>query len=104
MVFPAPYDAGLATSWWLGASDAAKEGQFVWCYPNSEGVAITYSSWVTWTGGQPDNAGNNENCVQNIVSEATPPNNIRLNDLPCGHSLRFICEVNLSLRNYDKRF
>ncbi|XP_058825863.1 C-type lectin 37Da-like [Topomyia yanbarensis] len=43
---------------WIGGSDLAKEGEFIW---QSTGAKIGYANWNKK---QPDNAGGNEHCVQ----------------------------------------
>ncbi|MBD3184031.1 T9SS type A sorting domain-containing protein [Candidatus Poribacteria bacterium] len=44
-------------SFWLGLSDEAQEGNFVWV----TGEPVTYTNWYS---GQPDNNGNNEHYVE----------------------------------------
>ena len=68
---------------WLGASDAATEGSWLWSdgtawtYPVSQGVA-------PWASGEP-NGGTNENCLE-LLSSYT------FNDLGCTELLSSFCE------------
>ncbi len=64
--------------WWLGATDAAREGRFVW----ADGTEATYTAWAD---GQPDDA-NGEDCVHYF--EWGPV----WNDLPCEERLGVLCE------------
>ena len=67
---------------WIGHNDEAAEGTFVW-YDQSP---ITYTNWA---GGEPNNTGGNEDCVQ-IYPDGF------WNDLPCGiGNARSVIEVNL---------
>ena len=67
---------------WIGHNDEATEGTFVW-YDQSP---VTYTNWA---GGEPNNAGGNEDCVQ-IYPDGF------WNDLPCGTgNARSVIEVNL---------
>jgi hypothetical protein len=65
---------------WLGASDIEKEGTFVWETSKTE---VTFTSWSS---GQPDDAGNVENCVHIFSVTAW-------NDLDCNFALSAMCEV-----------
>ncbi len=42
--------------YWIGLSDEAKEGTFVWQHSFEEAV------YTNWANGQPDNGGGDENC------------------------------------------
>ena len=65
---------------WIGYNDLDEEGVFEW-------VGDT-SIYTNWQGGQPDNAGNNEDCVTfRYWSSGT------WNDSPCTDGRRFICET-----------
>ena len=72
---------------WLGAADAAAEGDWVW----ADGTAWTFTDWKA---GQPDNA-NIENCLMknwrgvqwNDVSCTTGRSGITVNN--------FVCKFNL---------
>ncbi|GAB6032990.1 Fc fragment of IgE, low affinity II, receptor for (CD23) [Chamberlinius hualienensis] len=43
--------------WYLGASDLAQEGTWIWAHDNSK------LSWTNWLSKQPDDAGKNEDCL-----------------------------------------
>ena len=62
---------------WLGFTDAATEGTYVWSSGQS-----TYTSWGTM---QPDDAGGNEDCAV-FLADGT------WNDAPCGEVRGYICE------------
>lgn len=76
----------------MGASDQAEEGIFKWCYPD-RATNMSMSSIVKWAPGQPDNAGNNEDCVNIIIQGGVPPTNVVYNDVPCSAELKYVCEV-----------
>jgi hypothetical protein len=68
--------AGAADAW-LGYTDAAVEGTYVW-------VAGT-SGWVNWGMGQPDDAGGNEDCAS-LLADGT------WNDAPCDAKHAYVCK------------
>ena len=59
---------------WLGATDLAKEGTFVWDLTRQP---VGYSNWLP---GQPDNYGGNENCMHIISGDPG-----KWNDAPCDY-------------------
>ena len=61
---------------WLGLTDKAKEGQFVW---DASGATANYANWVA---GEPNNSPlvGGENCVQML------PGNGQWNDMLCSPS------------------
>ena len=67
-----------AQDYWIGLSDTAVEGAFVWV----DGSPVGFSDW---TGGQPDNSGG-EDCVHYWGASG------QWNDLPCDRRLGFLCE------------
>ena len=67
---------------WIGASDTATEGSFVWV----NGLIVT-NDVMHWGLGQPDDYNNNEDCAH-----AGGGGKILANDRPCSHSLLAICE------------
>ncbi|KAK7489928.1 hypothetical protein BaRGS_00018793 [Batillaria attramentaria] len=72
------------TAYYLGGSDEDDEGTFVWV---SDNRAITF---FDWSPRQPDNNGNNEDCLEiRVVS----PFNSQWNDIPCFIKNRYICEI-----------
>jgi hypothetical protein len=74
---------------WLGASDQAVEGQFVWADGPDAGQAVTTTFWST---GEPNNF-NNEDCV--MVLSATAGG--RWNDVRCTGTLAgYVAEWDLA--------
>jgi len=71
---------------WIGGNDLATEDQFVW----SDGCKMSYSNWNT---NEPNNYGNNEDCVHFIAAK-----NGKWNDLDCNSKLGFVCKR--AKRNY----
>jgi hypothetical protein len=67
---------GVADAW-IGYTDAAMEGTFVW--------VSGHSTYVNWAMSQPDNAGGTENCAS-ITADGT------WNDLPCDATRSFVCQ------------
>ena len=65
---------------WLGGSDNAKEGNYVW---NSSGASLNYTNWAE---GEP-NGGTRENCIKYW----SPPG--KWNDGTCDSRLAIFCEV-----------
>jgi hypothetical protein len=66
------------TSWWLGLTDAAEEGTFVWI----DGSAPAFTSW-SW--GEPNDWGGVEDCAQIFAGPAW-------NDLDCAAPQPVLCE------------
>ena len=64
---------------WLGSSDVATEGSFVWL---SNGDALTYTRWET---GQPNNYRNQDCVVFNFKLD--------WNDAPCSNRRNYICQT-----------
>ena len=64
---------------WLGATDLATEGTFVW----EDGAPVTTTRW---NANQPDNYGN-EDCLQLLNGVVRG----LWNDAPCTSKLRFVC-------------
>ncbi|XP_076078530.1 perlucin-like protein [Mytilus galloprovincialis] len=65
----------------IGAHDIHHEGTWRWISDNS---AVGYTNWG---GGQPDDAGANEDCA-----ELWKAASYRWNDRPCSYLMRYICE------------
>ena len=71
---------GALGSWYIGLSDLALEGSFVWL----DGIPAVFTSWNL---GEPNNVGGLENC-------AVLPNTGLWNDEPCDDPPKhFICET-----------
>ena len=65
--------------WWLGHTDQGHEGQFTGWDDQNHWAGL-------WGGGEPNNAGGNENCAHLI--DGSP----EWNDIPCDVNLSVICE------------
>ncbi|KAL9882736.1 lectin subunit alpha-like isoform 1-T1 [Glossina fuscipes fuscipes] len=74
-------DTGTYPRLWLGGTDLATEGQYVW---TSTGKLFNY---VNWSPGNPDNDRGNEHCA--YIWEKT---NFQWNDGNCTIKMGFICE------------
>ena len=70
---------------WIGYNDIANEGIFVW---DRTGKAGTYTNWAS---GQPDNAGQLEDCVEFLTNRWL---NLKgaWNDIPCYWNAPFVCK------------
>ncbi|XP_058837792.1 C-type lectin 37Db-like [Topomyia yanbarensis] len=70
---------------WLGASDLAQEGTYVW---HATGARLQYANWHP---GQPDNYQGNEHCLalMNIPGQGWKWN---ANDGPCVGEHYFVCD------------
>ncbi|KAK2840197.1 hypothetical protein Q5P01_013937 [Channa striata] len=66
---------------WIGLSDGDTEGTWKW----TDGTPLTFKNWGQY---EPNNGGENgnEDCVQIRAQKGV------WNDLPCGTSLKSICE------------
>lgn len=72
---------GDSTRVWIGLSDIHAENSFTW----SDGSKF-FSSEGNWYYGEPNNNGNNEDCVERLSDG-------RWNDLPCtGYPRKVLCE------------
>jgi len=76
-------DGHSTAFWWIGVQDRMVEGDYRW--DDETSIATTF--WHS-TDGQPDNAGDAEDCV-NIGGR----HDERWNDLPCGSAQSYICET-----------
>ncbi|MDY7232787.1 C-type lectin domain-containing protein [Hyalangium rubrum] len=71
-------------SWWLGYTDSAKEGTWVWSAPSS--------GYLNWRPGEPNNSVGNEDCaVANAGPNGSAPAG-KWNDIPCSEYVQVICE------------
>lgn len=67
-------------SFWLGATDNLKEGEWIW---QSSGKTMTYSNWTV---GEPNNCCGGENCLEMSANLGT------WNDASCTNSFSVLCE------------
>lgn len=67
--------------WWIGLDDVALEGEFTW----TDKSPLNYTGWA---GGEPNDAGGNEDCVH-IASWAGG----QWNDVACQVELRYVCRL-----------
>ena len=67
--------------WWIGLDDVALEGKFTW----TDKSPLNYTGWA---GGEPNDAGGNEDCVH-IASWAGG----QWNDIACQVELRYVCRL-----------
>ncbi|WP_437599303.1 CotH kinase family protein [Sorangium sp. So ce590] len=74
-------DAIQPGDWWIGLTDAASEGDFAW----TDGTPYDHERW---TGGEPNNAGDGEHCVE-LASWAGG----QWNDMPCYAELPYVCRL-----------
>ncbi|HTN83783.1 MAG TPA: CotH kinase family protein [Sorangium sp.] len=74
-------DAIQPGDWWIGLTDAASEGDFAW-------IDGTPSDHERWAGGEPNNAGAGEHCVE-LASWADG----LWNDMPCDAELPYVCKL-----------
>ena len=78
---------------WLGHHDLHKEGQWTW----TDGTKFSYSNWGK---GEPNNHGNNEDCME-IHSPTSEEK--QWNDDLCTKEAKFVCKVpggNLKLTSF----
>ncbi|XP_055623842.1 perlucin-like [Toxorhynchites rutilus septentrionalis] len=73
-------------SFWIGATDLAKEGLFIWT-PTGERL-----TWTNWRRGEPNDESGEEDCLQ-LAYIPSLEYNWNWNDNSCsGQSFHFICE------------
>jgi len=70
-----------AGRFWLGLTDIASEGTFVW----SDGSSSSYRYWYS---GEPNNYGGAEDCTESYTSRSG-----RWNDLRCDSPRHWVCKV-----------
>lgn len=68
-------------NWWIGLSDVALEGTFVW----TDSTPLDHTSWA---GGEPNNAGGIENCAH--LWDAAGG---EWNDIPCNTAMSYVCRL-----------
>ncbi len=74
------FRARVGGDYWLGASDLAAEGAWVW----ADGAPMLFEDWAP---GEPNDAGGNEDCMNGWGFDGT------WNDLPCDWGLPSVCEA-----------
>jgi len=82
-------DAHNDARYWIGASDRAKEGTWMW----SDGTAWKYTNWDFQN---PSNSGGGEDCLEIWGFERDKPNNNgrgTWNDNACNKDHEFICKM-----------
>jgi len=82
--------AGGSGDWWIGLSDSATEGTFLWL-DGSEACAsgkINGPPYCHWRASRPT-GGTGENCVRMEADRGSG----EWNDLPCDFTLPFVCEA-----------
>lgn len=88
-------------------------------YNKTGGNTVTDGNSVSyWNGNEPNDWGNNEDCIQMSPMWASPENGLKMNDINCKTKKPFICEKelidpinlstnvckdNLKLQNFEKR-
>ena len=77
-VYAAAQKNGVGTDYWIGLTDAAKEGTFT----TADGGAPT---WLHWHAGEPNDWNKNEDCAH-VWSGGD------WNDRSCADKLKFVCE------------
>ena len=75
-------------SYWIGLTDRAQEGSFVW-FNNQP------PTYTNWNPGEPNDAGGGEDCAH--IWSTTP----RWNDIPCGQTMGVLCEDLCGLGELD---
>ncbi|CAB3379457.1 Hypothetical predicted protein [Cloeon dipterum] len=73
---------------WISGNDLGSEKTFYW-----SGVGKTMETFWYFEKGQPDNANNNENCVQYFVDSRIAGATYKWNDDNCNTPFRFVCEL-----------
>ena len=74
-----------ATVFWTSGTDSANEGNWVW---ESTNATLPCPGYANWANLQPDNAGNNEDCLALNWRSVEG-----WNDYPCSNSYQAICEA-----------
>ena len=84
-VFAAVGAAGQGDAW-IGLTDAAQEGVWVWADGTALQRGVDYENWAR---GEPNNS-DNEDCIVYIVGS---DRNSDWDDRPCGRGYAFVCEA-----------
>lgn len=80
-VFQAARAIDPRARWWIGLSDAAQEGRFVWV----DGAPVDLTGWAR---GQPDNGSCNQDCAALLRNGSG-----RWQDRHCGQHQPFVCRM-----------
>ena len=92
--------AGLNSNYWIGLSDAAIEGTFVWISDQSETVVwlgnVSGSSpnglYTNWNGSEPSSSNSGEDCVEVYGLGSGPPATVGAwNDATCSINRNYAC-------------
>ena len=75
------------TGWFIGLTDKAVEGEFVWM-SNKKSLFRIFSDWLQ---GEPENHNHDESCTV-----LWKPGSYQWADTSCEARLNYICETNLS--------
>jgi hypothetical protein len=78
----------MSKSHWTSGSDRACPFNFKWCTSNT----FFYNNSINWLGGQPNNAFNQQECVQMMLNTGTGMATT-YDDQPCSFLSYYICEV-----------
>merc|ERR1712117_333348 len=80
---------------WIGLSDRTKEGVFVW----DSGHALSGHVAKHWSKGEPNNVGNNEDCVEIWKHDGKSGISNGMNDRSCTTKAKFVCQKPLGSRS-----
>jgi len=75
--------AAAGNTVWIGGTDAALEGTWVW---SPSGTPLSYTNW--WSG-EPNNVGGNEDCLSVFYDVGGWYDN------RCSHELKYVCQTTL---------
>lgn len=81
--------------YWLGLTDAAREGTWVW---STDGATLSTAE-TNWGGGEPNNAGTHEHCASvglRSCAGGLPCTEEKWNDAPCGAEMAYVCAANIT--------
>jgi hypothetical protein len=84
----------MSKSHWTSGSDRACPFNFKWCTSNT----FFYNNSINWLSGQPNNAFNQQECVQMMLNTGTGVATT-YDDQPCSFLSYYICEVRPYTKN-----